>query len=134
MMFKALYRENWTEADWQEDARRQKANNEVAAARRCALLNHGWELHHSYCSHDVDGEWAKDPLTNGHVSHEEAYRIQEVRKPGSILPWPTFSNDWNPPSTQQPIQIGEVKVEPMKMPTGLVFYLDYPNPFKKDKK
>lgn len=145
-----LGRENWTDADWEEDARRSKANAEAAEARKQALLTRGWELHYAYCSRDTRGEWAKDPFTGQRVTHADAYRIQETRQPGSVPEWPKFEPrverpnsyerllkedelepgeakpDWQPPpSTLGLFDIGEVKVQPMKAPASSIFFLNY---------
>jgi hypothetical protein len=119
-------RENWTDADWDEDARRNKVNTEVAALRKRALLVRGWELNHARCSRHAHGEWAKDPSTGEHVSHAEAYRLQEEREPGSVPSWPKFENGWSPPpSTQGLIKNEIIAIQPMKAPVGSIFYLDY---------
>ena len=122
-----LGRKNWTDADWNEDARRNKLNTAAAAARRQALASQGWVLHDSYCSHDHCGHWAQDPLTGARVTHEEAYKMQEGRDPGSIPPWPKFDNDWTPPSSPSKLRLdtSEIKLQPLPMPSGLIFYLDY---------
>jgi hypothetical protein len=121
-----LGRENWTDADWDEDAKRCRANSAAAEARRQALLSRGWELHFRYCSRDQHGEWARDPVSYAHVTHEEAYRLQEEREPGSVPPWPKFENGWSPPTSTKDLIRSEItEIKPMKAPTGLIFYLDY---------
>lgn len=110
--------ENWTEQDFLEDARRTRLNKEAHQARVQAMKDNGWELHNRYCSRDVDGEYAIDPLTQEQISHKEAYLRQEARKPGSVPPWPKFDK-WQPPPSNEglfniedikPINIGKFKM------------------------
>ncbi len=118
--------ENWTPEDFAEDARRAKAISEVTVLRKKALTDRGWQLHYRYCSCDHNSEWALDPLTGNRVSHEDAYLLQEAREPGSVPLWPKFDNNWKPPpSTEGLLHIGDVLVQPMQAPSGLVFYQDY---------
>lgn len=118
--------ENWTPGDFAEDARRRKAVDEVRILRKKALTDRGWQLHYRHCSRDRNGEWALDPLTGDRVSHEDAYLLQEAREPGSVPSWPKFDSNWKPPpSTEGLLHIGEVQVQPMEAPSGLVFYQDY---------
>jgi hypothetical protein len=128
-------RDHWTPEDHAEWARRSRANGEVHRARRQALVDFGWELHDRRCSHHHGGEWALDPLGGEHVTHEEAYRRQEERRPGSIPSWPTFDNDWKPPSSNEGLMtISELKIQPLQAPSGLIFYQEYGEMFKDNAK
>lgn len=99
--FKRMRVENWTEADFIEDARRAKLRHEAHQARVQAMMDHGWVLRNRYCSHDTHGEYAIDPLTQEQISHKEAYLRQEARQPGSVPPWPKFDSDWKPPPSNE---------------------------------
>jgi hypothetical protein len=121
--------DSWTEEDFKEEGRRNKINRETDLNRRQALIIRGWELHSPRCSYDQHGSYCTDPITNQHLSYKEAYRIQEEREPGSIPKWPEFSNDWTPPpSNEFLIHQEEFIVQPMKVPSSLIFYMDFTYP------
>ena len=101
--------ENYTPEDFTEEARRNKANQEVHDARMKVMLERGWEFRRSYIKPGPSGLLdemgdelvADDPITGEEVKYEAAFKIQEGREPGSLPPWPTFDNDWKPPPSKE---------------------------------
>lgn len=121
---KRLFVENWTEADFAEDARRQKLLTDCAKKRRSTMEGFGWKFHDRYCSRDVDYVW--DPVTGEKVSFKEAYRREEARNPGCIPEWPDLGDYKFPPSTMPRFDIKEgMEIKPLNVPAGSIFYLDY---------
>lgn len=117
--------DNWTEEDFKEDAHRNKTRREIDLKRKEALVQRGWDLHVPRCSRDTRGEYCIDPTTKEHVSYTYACQIQEEREPGSIPKSPVFSNDWEPPTSDEfLIHQENFVVQPMKQPFGLIFYMD----------
>ena len=131
---KRLGCENWTDADFDEDERRRKISHDFAINRDKVMVDNGWVFRRRYCSHDRTPEYVQDPFTGEHFSFKEAYAIQQRRIPGCFGDEPVF-DDWLPPaSTHGLLDIGKVEVMPMKVPSGLIFYLDYVNGFEKVQK
>ena len=120
-----LFVDNWTDADFDEDERRSKINHEYYTKRKQFMADQGWKFRYRYCSHDRTREWAEDPVTKERVDHKEAYKIQEARTPGCFGEVPTFGEWHFPPSTSHLIDIGEVRVVPMKEPVSLIFFQKY---------
>jgi len=94
--------ENFTEADFLEEAKRNKAWREFDEARLKVMREQGWEFCFPHCSLDSNGpfgngRYATDPLTKETVTHETAFTLQEERTPGLLPSEPTFDTDWKPP-------------------------------------
>jgi hypothetical protein len=120
--------ENWKPEDFEREKVWRSECELVAKERKRILSTLGWEFRTERCYHDGHcsyGEWAFAPGSTERMTIQEAYAFIKADHPDKGLlpefpPRPEF-----PSSTFGLFEIGETRIQPMEMPKGLLFYMDF---------